>query len=302
MTDQAEQAVDSVHDRMMAILENEPEEVIEEEADSEAEDTEETTEESETQEPEEEATEEIIWNGETKALTKTELKNLAQQGYDYTQKSQTLAEERRAFEARAQAAQQQYAVQSQLLDHASELKMLDAQLAQYQGVNWSELAQENPAQYLQINQTYRDLKDAREAKLREYGQKAQEIQHVQTQSVHEMIAREAQRLSERIPAFKGEKAQQTKEEVKTYLSKEGFNTNEITSIGDHRIVSVAYKAMLYDKLMANKPQVTKRMAEAPPVVKGKKSPPKNQEAEDLKAKLKKTGRGEYAAKLIEGML
>jgi hypothetical protein len=306
MSDQA-QAVEDVHSRMMGILgeeetlveqeEPQEEEVVTQEA--EAEENPEVI----TEEEPEEATEEITHNGETKALTKSELKELAQQGFDYTQKTQQLAEQRRSYEAQQQALQVNIAIHTQLSDQVSEIKSLDNQIAQYKQVDWAQLAESDPQQYLKLNHAYRDLKETREEKTREYQKQASELSQAQAQSMEQILQAEAKLLQSKIPEITGPKGAEIKQAVSEFLKNEGFSPNEIGGLLDHRMVSVAWKAAQYDKIKAAKPQVNKRMAEVPKVVKGKQ--PTNAKADEGKAlrdKLRSTGDQNLAAKLIERML
>lgn len=308
MSDQA-QAVDDPHARMMGILEaeetpsdeDEPALQAEGEEPEELEASEETDEAEE--EAEEEATEVITHNGEEKVLTKSALKELAQQGFDYTQKTQALADQRRAVEAREQVLQTQVAIHTQLSDVVAEVKSLDSQIAQYKQVNWSDLAEQDPVQYLKLNQTYRDLKEARDEKAQEYNQQAQHLSQVQAQNREQALQAEAKLLAQKVPEFAGPKASEVKAQLASFLTAEGFSPAEVGSIMDHRMVSVAWKAAQYDKLKAAKPEINKRVAEAPKLVKGKQ--PVNQQtsaSRDLREKLRRTGDSETAAKLIEQML
>lgn len=78
------------------------------------------------QEPQAEPTLEIVHNGEKKRVTQSELINLAQQGFDYTQKTQALAQQRRELEAQiAQYRQRNQQVQQ------PQLKPTERMNAQY---------------------------------------------------------------------------------------------------------------------------------------------------------------------------
>lgn len=284
----------------------EDEEEVAEESQAEAEEDApegEETEAEETAEPVAEELEEIEWNGETKKLPKSELKELAQKGFDYTQKTQQLAEARRQFEAQAQAVQQSIALQNQQIEVIAEVKSLDTQLAQFKDVNWHQLAESDPVQYLKLNQTYRDLKETREAKVQDFHQKAQTLQHSQAQAQQAYLAEQQKALYEAIPEFKGPKASEVRAKVTEYLKAVGFSPEEIGGVTDHRSVRLAYEAAQWRALQASKPALTKRVAETPKVVKAgtpkTQTPVATQKAYDS---LRKTGRGEYAAKLIEQML
>ncbi len=289
------------------IPEEEEEEVAEEPA-NEPEETEEEAHESEseTEEAEEEAPEEfeeITWEGETKKLTKAEVKELAQKGFDYTQKTQQLAEARRNFEAEAQAVKQSIALQNQQIEAITEIKSIDGQLAQFNGVNWHALAESDPVQYLKLNQTFRDLKETREAKVQEFHQKTQYSQQLSQQMMAETVKREQAKLAEILPEFKGEKGKETRAKVVEYLKTAGFTPEEIGNVTDARTVKLAWEAAQWRSLQNAKPALTKRAAEAPKVVKAgtvKQQAP--QATKDAYTALRKTGRGEYAAKLIESMI
>lgn len=299
-------------DRISALLDGppdgEPEEEREEEESQQPEEPDEPAlegEEEEEAEPEEapEPLEEINWNGEVKTLTKSELKELAQKGFDYTQKTQQLAEQRQQFEAQAKAVQQSIALQNQQIEVISQVKAMDSQLAQYQGINWHQLAESDPVEYLKLNQSFRDLKEARESAVAHFHQQANALQEMQTQTMQQTLQREAQALADAVPEFKGEKAKETQQRIKSYLSEVGFSSEEIAGVVDHRAVKVAWEAAQWRALQKAKPAMTKKVAEVPKVVKsGTIKSPTNQAQKDVRTQLRKTGRGEYAAKLIENML
>lgn len=276
----------------------EQEEIEEEPQEVEAEATEE---EPEAEAPEE--LEEITWNSETKKVSKSELKELAQKGFDYTQKTQELAETKRQFEAQAKAFQESLQIQNQQIEVVAEIKSLDGQLAQFKEVNWHALAESDPVQYLKLNQTFRDLKETRDAKVQHFHQAAQYLSQQQHQAQTQSLQREAKALADAIPEFRGEKANETKQKVKSYLKEAGFNDAEIGAVTDHRAIKLAWEAAQWRALQASKPALTKRVAETPKPVKA--GPPKTQTTQaskDAYTALRKTGRGEYAAKLIESMI
>lgn len=300
-------------DRISALLDGpddgEPEEEREEEEGQQPDESDENAavegEEPEEPEPEEapEPLEEINWNGEVKKLTKTELKELAQKGFDYTQKTQQLAEQRHQFEAQAKAVQQSIALQNQQIEVIAQVKAIDGQLAQFKDVNWHQLAENDPVGYLKLNQTYRDLKEARDSAVSTFHEQAKAIHENSTQAMMQTLQREAKALSEAIPEFKGEAAQATQAKIKSYLADIGFTPEEISGVTDHRTVRVAWEAAQWRSLQQSKQGMSKKVAEVPKVVKsGAVKAVTNQDVKDARTQLRKTGRGEYAAKLIEKML
>jgi hypothetical protein len=279
--------------------EEQAQEPIQDEGDAE-EGEEITAEDAEETEPTPEELEEITWNGETKKVPKSELKELAQKGFDYTQKTQSLAAERKAFEMQVQTAQQQFQLQNASLEIITQVKAMDSQLEQFKAVDWHALAESDPVKYLQLNQSYRDLKEARNEKVGEFQQYANQLQQSQQQAMHVRLSQESQKLAEKMPELT---RQESKQALKSYLAENGFSDSEIASLADHRQAVVAWKAMQFDKLQASKPALTKKVADVPKVLKPSaqkpvvKGPDKN-----LAVQLKKTGRMDTAAKLIESML
>lgn len=250
-------------------------------------------------EPEpEEPLEEITWNGETKKLAKSELKELAQKGFDYTQKTQELANTRRQFEAAVQAKQQEFALMQQQVDVLSQVKALDSQLAKFQNADWQRMAADDPVQYIQLKQSYDALKEARNEHLAQFQHNVQNLTQRQSQAQQAHLATQAQMLSEKLPeATKAESKQMLKE----YLTNIGYSKEEVAGVADHRAVLLAWKAMQYDNLQKSKPALTKKVAEVPKLVKPGTNVPKSPNKE-LSQTLRKTGRMADAAKLLESML
>lgn len=274
-----------------------PPEDEEPEESAEAEDSQEETEETE------DATEEIVWNGETKAVTKSELKQLAQQGFDYTQKTQQLAEERRVLAMERQVLQAQSQIQEKALDIVGEVKAIDRQLAAYKNVDWTALAETDPVEYLKHNHAYRELKETRDNKVQEFQAIQSHGQQVSQQFTEQMVVVESQRLQQKIPDFRDPaKATALKKSMVGYLEQRGFNQAEIDTVIDSRMVEVIYDALRYKGLADTKPAVKKRLESAPKAIKPGSAQNVSTATSEIKKRLKQTGRDEYAVKLIENML
>lgn len=305
MTDQALDAVESDPlERMIGILDEEEgdptgDEPAPEEPDAEEEATTEETEEEEA--PKAEELETIVHNGEEKQLTKAELKELAQQGFDYTQKTQQLAEQRRYVEQQEQYVRQQAQFAAQFTDQIAQVKAVEGQLAQWKQVNWTELAQSDPMQYLSLHHQYTEAKEAYQTQIQQLSQLQQQAQQTAAQQQAQRLQQEAQAMRQAIPEWKDQaRANAEMTELRQFLAQAGFGEQEIASVADHRQVTLARKAMLYDKLVA---QGKQKVATAPPPTAKPGSTAKpNTDGKKIREALKTTGKGEYAAKLIERML
>lgn len=302
MDDQSVDTEVAAEERLLAAMgeDDEPQE----DADIEPEDGEDREPEGESEEPEIEYLE-LVVNGEQIKKSKAEVLELAQKGEDYTRKTQQLAEERRALQAQMQAAQQQLQMQSAVANLVAEAKAVEGQLAQYKDIDWNALVDADPVQAMKLDRQYRELQAYYQGKVNDINQTSQQVQSQQAQMKQEMLVREHQAMLQSIPDW----ADKTKfdsdvADIRGFLANTGFNADEIGSLVDHRHVIVARKAMLYDKLMAGKPAVTKKVAEAPKPVKS--TAPQTTKSKEAYTKtrqeLRKTGRTEYAERAIEALL
>lgn len=79
------------------------------------------------------------------------------------------------------------------------------------------------------------------------------------------LVRESQRLTDLIPEWQDDaRARADKAAIASSLHTHGYSPQEINQLYDSRAVVLARKAMLYDRLMASRPEVDKRVADAPP--------------------------------------
>ncbi len=299
--DQSATEVES-NDRMLEFLggEEEEEQPIEEPEEAEAESKEVAPE-----EPEAEFID-LVVNGEQVKKTKAEVAELAQKGIDYTQKTQLLAEQRRQAQAEINAKSEEFRLREAVIETVAEAKSIEAQLKQYQGIDWNALVDSDPIQAMKLDRQYRELQQAYSQKVSDINTTRQQVAERQQVFTQELLAREKQSMIEAIPEWRDTaKATAERNEIKAALQKAGFSEQEISGLSDHRSVVIARKAMLYDQLMSKKPEVQKRVAEAPKPVKPgatQQRNPKGEAYQKTRDQLKRTGREEYAASAIERLL
>jgi len=286
---------------------------------AEAEDTEEVESEEATDEPDDEAEEEEQSQDEVPAILKLkvngeevekpldEIVALAQQGLDYTQKTQQVAEQRKELEAYAeqikmqeQAFQEQMQLNNVLIEDVAKITSLDQQLNQYANVNWQELSDSDFVEAQKHFFTYNQLQQQRSQLVSQFEAKKQEVVQKQTQLMSEKIAKGKEVLAKEIPGWSQETTQQLVSVGKEY----GFSDAELNSIVDPRHVKVLHDAMQWRKLQQNS-TVKKKVSSAKPVVKPGAKDTKaeaNSNHRQLREQLRKTGKSDAAQKLIENML
>jgi hypothetical protein len=286
---------------------------------AEAEATEEVESEEATDEPDEEVEEEEQSQDEVPAILKLKVNGedvekpldevvaLAQQGLDYTQKTQQVAEQRKELEAYAeqikmqeQAFQEQMQLNNVLIEDVAKITSLDQQLNQYANVNWQQLSDNDFVEAQKLFFTYNQLQQERSQLVSQFEAKKQQVVQKQTQLMSEKIAKGKEILAKEIPNWSPETNQALLSTGKDY----GFSDAELNSIVDPRHVKVLHDAMQWRKLQQNS-TVKKKVSSAKPVVKPGSKDTKaeaNSNHRNLREQLRKTGKSDAAQKLIENML
>ena len=241
--------------------------------------------------------------GEEREVTLNELIKSYQLGTDYTKKSQAVAEERKAVEAERQAVQEAKAMRD---TYAQRLEMIEQMLQPQQEENLDYLKETDPIGYsvkvAEMIQRDKQLAAVQAERGRIQQQQEQDRQ-AQMQSV---VAEEMQKLSSFIPEFTDPaKGEAIRNDIRAFGKQIGFSDNELAAVYDSRAVLTLYKAMQYDKLVASKPAITKKVNEAPKAIKSGVSKPRDGNAEEirkLKARVKSTGNPRDAASVFERFL
>ena len=240
------------------------EEEVEEESEDEPEATEEEDEDSEDEvEVEERKTFRVKANGEEKDVTLNELVEGYQKGSDYTKKSQELAEQRKAVEAEAHAVNEAMQMREQYSERLSQVQQLLEQDAN-DGINLEELKENDPIQYaIKVAEKTENNKKLN-LLAQEQNRLAQAQQQQNAQHQAKMIAHESEMLTEKVKEFSDpKKAEQIKNDIRSFGKSVGFSDDELAQVYDHRHVIVMQKAMAYDKLQKANPSVTKKLSKAP---------------------------------------
>lgn len=106
--------------------------------------------------------EELDIDGEPIKVPKTlaeKLKARMMMQADYTQKTQALAEQRKALEGERQAAAWEAESKQQLFNEEAQLYTVRQRLDQFQGINWAALAQQDMQQHAVMQAEYTQLRD-----------------------------------------------------------------------------------------------------------------------------------------------
>jgi hypothetical protein len=221
---------------------------------------------------------------------------------DYTRKTQTLAEQRKAIEAESQKVQEAKVLRDQ---YAQRLQLIEQMLNQQPEEDLSALKDSDPIGYavkmaerVEREKQLSAVRQEREAVLAK-----QQAEHQQFLQHH--LRQEAERLTAAIPEYADEvKGELVKREIREYAKSIGFSDQELSQVYDHRAVVSLWKAAQYDKLMKSKPGAVKKVAEAPKTLKPGTgtSQAADDQSKKLRQQLKKSGKARDAAALFERFL
>lgn len=222
---------------------------------------------------------------------------------DYTRKTQAVAEERRAIEAHkaeVAAERQRYAASVQQIT-----QFLESTAPQPPS---AELLDADPIEYLRQKAAFEDHANALHTWQAEQQKLTAKQQAEAEQRFQAHVAQEHEKALAAIPAWKDPKtAESEKKAIASFLiEKAGYTPKEVGSLADYRALVIARKAFLYDQLMGKKPEVERKVAEAPKFQKpGQQKSVKTsgQQRHDAKVnRLRQTGRVEDAAAVFRDFL
>lgn len=229
---------------------------------------------------------ELSRNGQKVRVPRDEAVKLAQMGYDYTQKTQALAEDRRALEQTKAAVAARAELTPKLIQAAAKVEAAHEALQGYANVDWVALAGQDPTAYPQHHANFVRLQNQLQQAQSGFQQVWGATQKTD-QAINEAdLVKARTDMLERIPQWRDDKRRVAEQQkVVGYLESEQLSAEEMARITDPRFVAIARKAMLYDEAIKNRGVKQDAIKQAPAVKPGV-APPRvttqTQKADTLK--------------------
>ena len=242
--------------------------------------------------------------GEEREVTLQELIEGYQKGTDYHKKTNALAEQRKAVEAEKAAVEQAKQARDA---YAQRLQVMDQFLSQQmKGEDIESLKETDPIAYaVKVAEMTRQEKQLQQLRA-EQQRIAREQQAEQEVQMERRIAEEAQKVASAIPDYADpKKGEKVRSDLRAFAKSIGYSDAELASATDSRAVVTLWMAAQYQKLQQSKPGVTKKVTEAPKLLKPGTATGKTIQSEAAKqdfARLKKTGNRQDAARVFERFL
>jgi hypothetical protein len=199
-------------------------------------------------------------SGQELEVSLDELKAGYSRDSDYRQKTHTLGMEKRDLENQKNSLRQTYDTR---LNELNDLISTANQFVEQKqgGQDLAKLYQEDPTEAARLDFQLRQEKqhiESLKAKARE----------VQAQQYESYLETQKELAATKIPEFSDpNKADSFKLNLRTTLRDYGFNDQEIGSLADHRFLLVAKDAMSFKSQKDKRPIVSKKVANAPKVLK-----------------------------------
>ena len=294
-----EQATEELVNEEEIIEDDEPFEEELEAAEEEDEPQEDQVEEEESEQPQLYT---IKVDGEETQVTLEELQNGYSRQRDYTRKTQELAQQRKAIEAKYQEISQKDAIYSQLLPRME--STLKGELENEP--DWNALYEADPIAYVREKDIWNEKKQKLQAVQAESQRLQQESAMAQQQQLQQFLQYGQQQLLEQIPEWQdNEVASKEKMAIRDYgISVLGYTPQEMDSVYDYRVLLGLRNAWLQHKtVQATKVKPTEKKAAARTARPGTSNVPKSTTpVKKARQKLAKTGKVQDAAKLFEQLL
>lgn len=208
---------------------------------------------------------------------------------DYTQKTQEVAETRRAVEDKSKYLQARETIIQHAFKEAAEVESLNAQLQQFDALDWNALFNEDGQRAMQLSFARQQLQNKlaqSQGKLNQVIAKAQQAQAEHQAKQTELGRAELQRRL-------GKASEADLQSTWKQGLEIGFSEKELKESTDPRLMHALYKAAKWDEMQKAAPKAMKKVAEAPKAV--KPSAPQPKQSKDNRAamdRLRKTGRAE----------
>lgn len=210
---------------------------------------------------------------------------------DYTRKTQEVAAQGKMAEERLQAAEKLAASAEKKAEALAEVRAIDAQLKQYEALEWAKIRAENPAEYAALAADLQTLRIARSDADNKAKAVAREVDGTQSELIAKERAAMLETLAKSLKGWGDAKGA----ELTEYATKNGVRVETLRKLTDAGLVIALDKARKYDQLQAEKTTLKAKAQDAPRVVKPGAPVRKSNDYDLATARLRKSGSMDDAA-------
>jgi len=198
--------------------------------------------------------------GQELEVSLDELKAGYSRDSDYRQKTHVLSQEKKSFEEQKQGLSQTY--QSRLKELDDLINSANTYISQQSGnVDLPKLYEEDPAQAARVDYQMRQQQE-------HLSNLKKQSERIRLEQYNSYLDEQRKLAATKIPEYADpNKAPVFKSQLKNTLADYGFTDAEIGMLADHRFLMVAKDAMEYRNFKGQKPVASKKVVAAPKVIK-----------------------------------
>ncbi len=249
----------------------------------------------------------VTVNGNNQKVNLNELMKGYSRESDYTKKTMDLSNQRKEVESLQDNLKKEFeAVKSSRDQYAQQLDVLSKNLKQEENIDWENLYQDNPAEYVRKKAESDKRKETLQLAQQEQQRIQQEKRSEQEKVYQDYILNERKILAEKLPVYadKNKGAEFTKR-LSNFAKESGYSEQEIDMMVDHRAVLLLADAYRYNQLKKTKLSGNK-VNKAPRVVTSNASniredSDKKQNVDKRMTRLKKSGHIKDAQSVLKEM-
>ncbi len=197
---------------------------------------------------------------------------------DYSRKMNEVSDKGKEYERLAADAKRMVDGAEKYAEAIAEQRLIDAQLKQYEAVNWQELRRDNPAEFAALAAEMQALRISKQEAVTKAQSVAQSLEEAKGKDLHEKRAAMLKTLEKELPNWGDELGTQ----ITDYAVKSGWTVDDLTRLTDPKVVILLDKARKFDNIEKGKADALKKAKAAPQVLKpGAAKPRLDVKAESL---------------------
>jgi hypothetical protein len=165
---------------------------------------------------------------------------------DYTQKTQTLAEDRKGLAAEREQHERHQVEAQQYIGELAKVQSIDARIAEYKALDWDALSDNDPITFQKLDRQMRVLEGSRAEAVQAITQKQNSNALAEQQSLAKQVQEADAYFKREIPGWSAERSTR----VQKYAIEQGISADALFQavVRNPALAKVLHKAELFDQL------------------------------------------------------
>lgn len=229
---------------------------------------------------------EVVVEGVTLSLPKDQAEAIQKatlRQADYSRKMNEVAAKEKSVTATMETAERLRKGAEQFAESLSNVRMIDAQLKQYEALNWQQLRQDDPAQYAAYAADFQSAKLNRQQAEMHARSVSHEVEQASAQSLSVKRGEMFDALKKSIPGWNDQMGQAITE----YATAQGMGYETLAKLTDPAVVVALEKARKFDALQKQKVELKAKAKDAAPVLRPGVRPANTSPQNEAMAQLRK---------------